>query len=65
MVTLKVKVISEINFNTVLLNQYVQNIITSTCNHYKVTNEIFYTLFFIPSLENSGYFTMKAHLNLN
>ena len=49
------------------LTQYVQNIVPSAYNHYKYANEKFSIdfFFFILSLQNSWYFTIKVHFNLD
>lgn len=46
----------EVSFNnTFCLTQYIQNIIVSTSNHYKVFDEIFCILFFILTLHKPWY----------
>ena len=47
------------------LTQYVQNIVPSAYSYYNKLMRYFLFIFFIPSLQNSWYFTIKAHFNLD
>lgn len=47
------------------LTQYIPNILISTCNQYKITNEIFYVLSYAKTPKFGMYFTLTAHLNSN
>lgn len=53
----------EINFNNIFyLTQYIQNSISSICNHYKKNSEIFCVPFFhAKSLKFGVYFRLTTH----
>lgn len=52
----------EISFNKIFyLIHYVQNTIISTCNHYKIINEVHYILFLAKSSTAGVYLTLTVH----
>jgi hypothetical protein len=53
------------NFNDVLLNHYIQNIIIPKYHQYKNMNELFCILSLVPSLKSGVYFLITAHLHLD
>lgn len=62
----KKKETGKTNFNNILyVTQYIQNVITSTCNQCKVIKEYVIFLFFVLNLLTpKGYFTLTAHLSI-